>query len=281
MRTTDDLHRNILDSLSVHVAVLDGGGVILETNRAWQEFGRANGLTGSLDCVGVDYLAVCDRDPEARTIGSGLRRVLAGSLPEFLTRYPCHGPDGERWYALRAVPFRYPGPARLVMSHENITPIVQAQEALARTEKELRAQKQKLEESNIALKVLLENGDRERQQLEETVVTNVRSRLLPLVENLRAGKRPAREEALLASLDRQLRELVDPFLDRLTTVHRFLSPREIEIAAFIREGRTSKEIAAILGISTSAVDFHRKKLRRKLGLTETGASLRAHLLALR
>ena len=36
----EEMYRVIVDSLSTHVAVLDENGVIVETNRAWQQFAR-------------------------------------------------------------------------------------------------------------------------------------------------------------------------------------------------------------------------------------------------
>ena len=48
-----------------------------------------------------------------------------------------------------------------------------------------------------------------------------------------------------------------------------LSPRERQVAAQVREGRTSKEIGALLGISTATVERHRHNIRKKLGVDRT------------
>jgi DNA-binding CsgD family transcriptional regulator len=63
-------------------------------------------------------------------------------------------------------------------------------------------------------------------------------------------------------------------------MHRLLTPREIDVAVLVREGKTSKEIAELLDISASGVDFHRKKIREKLGLTNEKSNLRSALLSL-
>jgi hypothetical protein len=39
-----DIYKVALDSISAHVAILDKSGLILETNRAWRDFGLANGI---------------------------------------------------------------------------------------------------------------------------------------------------------------------------------------------------------------------------------------------
>ena len=38
----------------------DENGIIVETNRAWQEFARANGMPEPVDCVGCNYLHICE-----------------------------------------------------------------------------------------------------------------------------------------------------------------------------------------------------------------------------
>jgi DNA-binding CsgD family transcriptional regulator len=85
---------------------------------------------------------------------------------------------------------------------------------------------------------------------------------------------------LLKIARQRLDEIVDPFLNRLTSLNRLLTPREIDVVSLVREGRTSKEIADLLNVSVSAVDFHRKKIRKKLGLANDRANLRSYLLSL-
>lgn len=52
------------------------------------------------------------------------------------------------------------------------------------------------------------------------------------------------------------------------------------IAALIRDGKSSKEIADLLNVSDTTVHFHRKNLRIKFGLTNTRTNLRSYLLSL-
>jgi len=54
--------------------------------------------------------------------------------------------------------------------------------------------------------------------------------------------------------------------------------REIEVAMLIIEGKTTREIAEMLYLSTKTVDFHRSNIRRKLGLTRSKRTLSSCLL---
>ena len=275
-------YKDIMDSLSAQIAILDESGVIIETNRAWQEFGETNGLKVPIDCVGQNYLEVCDKsgDEPGELAAIGIRRVLDGELQSFNMQYPCHSPTEERWFVVRVVRLRTAGEKWVVVSHENITPVVKAQEALKKKEKELLQQKKMLEDSNIALKVLLEHRQQDKVRIEEDILSNVRKLITPYLEELRFQKLDERNRNLVAIIASRLEELTSPFLNRLTSLHRILTPKEIDVAVLVREGRTSKEIAELLTVSVSAVDFHRKKIRKKLGLANEKSNLRSYLLGL-
>ena len=275
--------REIIDSLSAHIAIIDKDGVILLTNRAWQEFGVANSLQGPIDSLGQNYLLISEQaaDETGHIIAQGIRKVIAGDLKEFFTNYPCHSPTAKRWFALRVVRLLSDAEdLQVIVSHEDITPIMQAQVNLRKKEEELFQQKKMLEESNVALRVLLEHREKDRQSLEENVLVNVRKLVAPYVEELIYRKLDDRSKNLVEIIQQRLEEIVSPFMNRLTSLNRMLTPREIDVAALVREGKTSKEIAELLTITVSGVDFHRKQIRKKLGLTNEKSNLRSYLLSL-
>ena len=59
-----------------------------------------------------------------------------------------------------------------------------------------------------------------------------------------------------------------------------LTPKEIQVAGLVKEGKTTKEIAELMISTTDAIEFHRKSLRKKLGLKNTKSNLRSYLLSL-
>jgi DNA-binding CsgD family transcriptional regulator len=276
------IYKVIMDSLSAQIAILDESGVIIETNKSWQEFAIANSLGVHSDSVGQNYLEVCDRsgDEAGELAAIGIRKVLAGELQAFNMKYPCHAPTEERWFVVRVVKLKAAGKPQAIVSHENITPVIKAQEDLGKKEVELSRQKGMLEDSNIALRVLLEHREKDRVDIEENVLANVRKLITPYLEKLRVQKLDERNRNLVEIIESRLDEIASPFLNRLTATHRLLTPREIDVAVLVREGRTSKEIAELLTISASGVDFHRKMIRKKLGLTNEKSNLRSHLLSL-
>jgi HTH-type transcriptional regulator, bacterioopsin transcriptional activator and related proteins len=116
-----DIEQFALDSLPVNVAVLDENAVIVATNKAWEEFGRENGLTATTR--GVSYLDVCDAadDLTADEVAAGIRGILAGDRTEFSLEYPCHSPDERRWFVMSAAEVTDDGNRYIVVAHMNFT----------------------------------------------------------------------------------------------------------------------------------------------------------------
>ncbi|MDO8318331.1 sensor histidine kinase [Rhodoferax sp.] len=131
------LDMEILNSINAEIVVLDQYGVIRLVNEPWQRFARDNSATTPPPHTGVgaNYLAACQPDgnepfDNAMTAHNGIRAVLAGTLPSFTLEYPCHSPDQQRWFSMRALPLSKNPKDGATITHTNITQYKQAQEAL-------------------------------------------------------------------------------------------------------------------------------------------------------
>jgi len=261
--------RTILDSLSAHIAILDENGWILETNQAWKNFARVNDYRLRPEMRRVNYLQICDAasgDSADRSgeVAAGIRAVIAGEVREFVVDYPCHSPTAKRWFYMRAILLSQKAPPRVVVSHENITPLKAAEEALIAREAELEGRKKSLEEANIALKVLLEQREQDKRNLEEKVVRNLKEQVLPFVEKLAGMPLGPQGRVYLQIIHDRLGEIVSPFLNRLSIANIFLTPQEIQVAGLVRDGKVSKEIAAALNISYDTVHTYIRRIYEKL-----------------
>jgi light-regulated signal transduction histidine kinase (bacteriophytochrome)/ActR/RegA family two-component response regulator len=142
LRESEALLKDVLDSLTANIAVLDGRGVITLVNAAWRRFAENNG--GGVACLpGVDYTAVCRQASsgfagvEATTALRGLEDVLSGAASAFNLQYPCDSPTESRWFEMRVLPLSGSRPGAVV-AHEEITGQKRAEEALKRSEEQLR-----------------------------------------------------------------------------------------------------------------------------------------------
>ncbi|MHA7628790.1 PAS domain-containing sensor histidine kinase [Corallococcus sp. M7] len=156
--------RSTLDSLSTHIAILDGQGTILAVNAAWKRFASDNGCADDdARCgVGANYLEVTEASQgenaeEAAAVAKGIRDILSDRSESFLLEYPCHEPSGgrQRWFLLRATRFIGSGPLRVVMAHEDITARHEADEAHTRLIRE-EAAREEAEAARERLNAVLE-----------------------------------------------------------------------------------------------------------------------------
>ena len=282
---SEDFARTVLDSLSAHITILDEEGTILETNLAWRNFAVQSGLPEDYDGIGENYLDICDAAKgdgaeDAQRVVEGIEAVIEKEIDEFLYDYPCHGPDGPHWYYMRAIRMYGDGPLRVVVSHEEITSLKLTEEKLRASQEEIEDQKQSLEETNIALKVLLKQRENDRIELEKRMLANIKQLVFPYVEKLQNSPLKAREKTLVNIVSDHLEDIISPFLKQLSNAQMLLTPQEMQVATLVKDGKTSKEIASILNVTEATINFHRKNLREKFGLKNTPTGLHAYLISL-
>ena len=144
-------------------------------------------------------------------------------------------------------------------------------------ENAIKAERQSLEEANIALKVLLKHREEDRKDLEERFLSNVQRLVMPYVEKLKKSNLDPVQHMSLNFIESNLSELVSPFLKSIETQ---IYPAPTRSRALIREGRTTKDIAGILNMNKRAVEIQRFLIRKKLGLNKTKTNLHAYLKSL-
>jgi DNA-binding CsgD family transcriptional regulator len=103
--------------------------------------------------------------------------------------------------------------------------------------------------------------------------------IYPYLERLKAAGMSERQRGHLGKLEANLNEIISPFTQKLMAGHPRLTPAELQIANLIRQGRSSKEIADDLGLSSRTVETHRRNMRNKLGIRGKKDNLRSYLLS--
>jgi DNA-binding CsgD family transcriptional regulator/PAS domain-containing protein len=145
--------------------------------------------------------------------------------------------------------------------------------AVENLKRRIQFQDRSLKEREAVVEYLLRrNGDAERR-LARDVAANVELLIGPLLKDVISRCADPELSRDLELMRERLAGITSPFLRTLSAANAGLSRRELEVAALIREGRSSKDIAGLLRISEKAVDFHRMNLRKKLGIQGTGESL--------
>lgn len=136
------------------------------------------------------------------------------------------------------------------------------------------------EDVNYTLRELLKNTRSDNNKLEQTILANLEDFVFSNIKRLRETSLDIDQQVYLNVIETILNLLVDPYIRRIGDKHSNLSPRELEVAQLVRQGKTNKEIARNLRISKRAVEFHRDRLRHKLGLKKSGKNLRCYLASI-
>ncbi len=230
------------------------------------------------ELLGIETWRLVHAEDRALTDDIRTKRLEGKDAP---SEYEARGltRDGETiWITRRNIRIEYKGRPAILGNIADITERKRAEEALRDRTEQLNAQARSLEDVNTALKVLLKQREGDKGDLEEKVLSNVKELVLPYVAMLNNTRLDARQAGYVSIIESSLDDIVSPFLGKLSSKYFGLTPREIQIADLIKHGKTSKEIAELLNVSTRAVEFHRENLRGKLGLKNRSANLRSHLL---
>lgn len=271
-----------IESIPFEFWVVGPGGCYTMQNRPCREhYG---------DIVGKRPEEICPNESVFEVWQDNNRRAFAGELVKGEVRYRFG--DEERFYYNVVAPIRDQHTIRGILGiNVDITERKQLEAALTKVNEELErlvdertgelnAKTRRLEEFNAALKVLLKQREEDRRELEESILQNVKSLIAPYLEKLRKSRLSEDQMTYLTILESHIAELTSPFSKRLSHKYLGLTPLEIQAANLIKEGKTTKEIAATLCVSENTVSSHRFHIRTKLGLRNRKINLRSYLKSL-
>jgi PAS domain S-box-containing protein len=208
-----------------------------------------------------------------------LQNTYSGSQPANY-EFCFYRKDGAQRYAYcqtRIIKNSSGQPIRVFGTLKDITEFKITESALKEKERALQEQAENLKEVNTALKVLLDHRQDEKVKLEENILGNVKKLVFPYSNRLKRGQLSEEQKTLLSIVESNLAQITSQFTTRLSSATIGLTPKELEIAALVRDGMSCKEIATIMNVSENAVRFHRFNIRHKLGLNKKSINLRSYL----
>jgi len=168
--------------------------------------------------------------------------------------------------------------ARLEMANKQLIIEInkrkEAEIALKKSEAKLRKQKTALEQKNIALGEIIAQIEIEKRKIKEDILANANIILSPILDKLKVGEA---EQKDLNLLEYHIKGLTSTYGGRITDKALFLTPKEIEVCNLVKAGFANKDISRFLNISRQTVEGHRKKIRHKLGISNSDINLTTYL----
>jgi PAS domain S-box-containing protein len=268
LREAGELHRLIVEHIASPIMHADAEGRYLEVNPAAAAF---------FECSRDELLTRCVADDFGQLVMAlmSCEDGTGGGEAEVDVRVG----DEVKTLIVAVVPCGQDGSHAFIFGTD-ITGHKRLQEKLVKGEEALRHLAQSLDERNAALRVIIEQREHDRNELELRIATNISRLVDPALERLSRALRGSPEAIELEGVRQNLREIFSQFAASLSldrTGREILTRREFAVANLVRLGRTTSEIAEALHISPSVVSFHRSNIRRKLGLGSGGPRLATYL----
>ena len=138
------LHQtSILNALPAYIALIDDKGEIIAINEAWKHEGITNNSNGFRNVVGDNYIEAFETlqgssSTDALIVATGIRKLLAGQIQEFIHEYACNSLGYTRWFRVTVSP-TYDGQNHgAVIMHLNITETKNAENKIKASEERYR-----------------------------------------------------------------------------------------------------------------------------------------------
>jgi DNA-binding NarL/FixJ family response regulator len=266
---SEELQGNILNSIQDGISILDTELRVRYINNYMDHwYANPDKIIGK-KCFEVYHgrKIPCENCPSIR--------AMEEKIPvRGVVRYNIFG-DEKGWQELLAVP---------IFDHDDVVlgvfEYVRDITFQHRVQKELHDLMQRiesLETNNMAMVQLLQQRKEEAEQIEESIINNMEKFIKPSLEHLKTKA----DQSDVEIVEGLIEEICYPITKKRSPILYELTSRELQIASLIKEGKTTKDIAECLFISTKTVEYHRGNIRKKLGLTNNDgkrANLRSYLL---
>ena len=279
LRASEEKYRMIIENIEDGYYEVDLSGNFTFFNDAMC---RIVGYTRK-EMMGMNNQQIMD-EFNAKQVFAVFNTVYKTGLPTKAMDWQLIGKNGQKRVIEVSVSLRRNlsgEPVGFMGIARDITERKLTEQTLRTREEELRVKSLNLEEVNTALKVLLRKREEDRRDLEDTIINNLQDTVKPYLEKAKKRNKNKRLAEILAALESNLDTITSPFAYKLSSKFINLTSTEIEVANLVKQGMSTKEIADLLSVSYKTVEVHRLNIRKKIGLTNKRANLRAHLLSIR
>lgn len=279
LRASESRYRQLFESANDAILLLKDGLIVDWNHKALDLFGGSRKTMSGLSPLDLSPQRQADGISSEYEVSRKLE-LLQQNIPQFF-----------EWRFLREDGSRFDAEVSLTRFTINGSPYglaiirdISLRKKMIRTLEERQAALDEkstyLEKVNQALKASLDHREVEKRAVEENMLVNLKRFVFPYLAELEDCRLGSEARAYLNILRTNLNDIVSQFSKTIFSKYIDFTPTEVRIADFIREGKSSKEIADALALSPSSIQWHRKNIRQKLGLTNKKINLHTYLNSL-
>jgi len=279
LRESEGFLRNIINTDPNLIFVKHRSGKYIELSEGLAElFGTTVDVVigkTDLSLAEIRKLSIIEakkiRQDDLDVINTGKRKFIA---EESITQK-----DGTiKWYQTTKVPLVRNNKADYVLGVAvDITLQKQTIDLLKEKKNELKTKNMNLEELHAALKIVLQQKENDKEELEKKVLSSIKNLVEPYMNKLKDSSQNNSQKIFIEIIESNLKEIVSNFSLKLSSEYINLTAYEIQVADLIRKDFANKEIAEQLNMALETVSSHRKHIRKKLGITNKKTNLSSHL----
>ncbi len=270
----DLLANDVANFLPIGVALFDRNFVLLKCNKLYQDYINTYSCKSSKQAIGMEYfdLFASARSSLLEIFTSVRNDMRQHTSHEFPVPLDVRITQNATYWDAKLIPVRddQNRPAGLLLSTLDVTELVLAEQQLQQKELEIMDLK-------TTLRTIMKLRQEDQVIWEQKAMANVKKIIEPFLSNLRSSLVRPDQISNLEGIEAGINEFVYEFSYLLSSEQYLLTPKEIQVAALIKIGKSTKEIAECFFVSPASIDFHRKNIRTKLNLKNKKINLQSYL----
>lgn len=151
------------------------------------------------------------------------------------------------------------------------------EESLINQKNQLEECFEKIHNLETTVRVISNVWCREKTAIYKWIENSINLNIKPYIEKIKTSKDVQKIDNIIKDIEENTVDIVQAVSGFTSINMKTFTPSESQIIYLIRQGKSSKEIARILNVSTNAISFHRSNIRKKLNIVNKKTNLRTCL----
>jgi len=162
---------------------------------------------------------------------------------------------------------------------QTVDELESALETLRIKENEVQEKNRELHDINTTLSIMLKRRDREHSEIRKEIAAKTVETVLPLLKKAQT-KATGSTKNYMETAQANLLDVFSKHPHDSVLTNAKLAPRELQIVHYIRQNKSSKEMADLLNLSIRTIESYRENIRIKLGIKNKNKNLKKFITSI-